>query len=293
MQLKNTDLRRITIPISAGVLHARCAGPEDGTVVILLHGFPEFWYGWRNQIGALASAGYRVVAVDQRGYNESSKPATVGDYALSELRSDVIAVADALGQERVCLAGHDWGGIVAWEVGMQNPERLSRMVILNVPHPAAARRFLTSSPRQMLRSWYVLFFQLPGIPERFFSARGFEAGVQALTKSSRAGAFTEDELQEYKRAWAQPGALTGMINWYRALVRYSRREDLAETAIRVPTRILWGKRDEFLLPELASASLKYCGDGDLVEFESASHWLHHEEPDRVNAAMIEWFKAVR
>ncbi len=293
MQLKDTELRRISIPISAGVLQAQCAGPEDGTALILLHGFPEFWYGWRKQIGALAAAGYRVVAVDQRGYNESSKPQAVRAYALSELRNDVIAVADALGRERVCLAGHDWGGIVAWEVAMQNPERVSRMVILNVPHPAAARRFLTSSPRQIFRSWYVLFFQLPGIPERFFSAREFEAGVQALTRSSRGGAFTDDDLQEYKRAWAQPGAITGMINWYRALVRYSRRADVAETTITVPTRILWGKRDAFLLPELASASLKYCSDGDLIELESASHWLHHEEPDRVNAAMIEWFRAER
>ena len=168
-------------------LHAVAAGPDDGPLVILLHGFPEFWYSWRKQIGPLAEAGFRVVAPDQRGYNVSSKPAEIEDYAVPHLTSDVIAIADQLGHDKFCLAGHDWGAGVAWATALQYPRRLRKLAILNVPHPAVFLRTLRSNPRQMLRSWYMAFFQIPRLPEWRFSSNNFAEGVKALVASSRPG----------------------------------------------------------------------------------------------------------
>jgi len=278
---------RVTFSSSAGPLVARAAGPREGEAVLLLHGFPEFWYAWRKQIPALVDAGYRVIALDQRGYNESAKPERQRDYALAELAADCVAVADGLQREKIHLVGHDWGGIVAWDVAVRHPERLGKMVILNAPHPAVARKYLTTSLRQVLRSWYIFFFQLPGLPEKLFTADHFAAGIRSLTMTSKPGAFTAEDLEQYRAAWAQPGAPRAMINWYRALARYSTRTDLVEHQVQVPTRILWGVGDGFLLREQAKDSLRLCTDGDLVEFPDATHWLHHEQPERVNAALLE------
>ena len=269
---------RIETPV--GLLYAKADGPADGPAVVLLHGFPEFWYGWRKQIPALAAAGFRVVAPDQRGYNNSAKPSHISAYALSELTADVLRVMDALGRQRVHVVGHDWGGIVAWAVAMQHPERVERLAILNAPHPGVARSWLTTSPRQMLRGWYIGMFQLPALPERLLSLR-------TLTATSKAGTFTTDELGRYEAAWDKPGARSGMIHWYRALARYARAEDMAALRVRVPTRIIWGALDPFLLRELASASLRLCDEGELVELPDATHWLHHEEPEVVNRLIID------
>ena len=141
-------------------LHAVAAGPHDGPLVILLHGFPEFWYSWHKQIEPLANAGFRVVAPDQRGYNVSSKPTEIADYAVGNLVADVIAIADQLGREKFFLAGHDWGAAVAWATALQHPQRVKKLAILNVPHPAVFQRTLRHNPRQMLRSWYMAFFQI-------------------------------------------------------------------------------------------------------------------------------------
>lgn len=263
-------------------------GPTDGPVVILLHGFPEFWYGWHRQIEPLAAAGFRVIVPDQRGYNLSSKPAGVASYALSELVSDVIAIADQLGQQRIFLAGHDWGAAVAWSAALLHPQRIAKLVVLNVPHPSVMHRFLMTQPRQMLRSWYMLFFQIPWLPETLFSEFNFRIGARSLTRSSRAGTFTAEALAEYRAAWSQPGALTAMINWYRALFRF--RAKFSDSTVRVPTRILWGERDAFLLPEMARKSLRYCTDAELFTFADATHWLQHEEPARVSELLVEFFR---
>jgi pimeloyl-ACP methyl ester carboxylesterase len=270
-------------------LHAIVSGPKAGPVVLLLHGFPEFWYGWRKQIGPLAGAGFRVVALDQRGYNLSSKPAAVSDYALSSLTRDVISVADQLGCKRFYLAGHDWGAAVAWTVALQYPERLHKLAILNVPHPAVMIRTLRTNPRQWLRSWYMLFFQLPWLPETAFSAYDFYVGAHSLMGSSRPGAFTVEDLGCYRAAWSQPGAIRGGINWYRAFAR--RGPAIGDPHVHTPTRILWGKQDSFLLAAMAEDSLQYCDSAELTFFPDATHWLHHEEPERVNKLMIEFFRA--
>jgi epoxide hydrolase 4 len=268
-------------------LNAVAAGPKDGPVVLLLHGFPEFWYGWQKQIDPLAAAGFRVIAPDQRGYNKSSKPSGVRSYALTELVSDVIAIADQLGQERIFLAGHDWGAAVAWSVALLHPNRVAKLAILNVPHPSVMRRYLMKNWSQRRKSWYMFFFQLPYLPEAFLSASNFRRGAASLAGSSRPGTFSEADLAKYRAAWSQPGALTAMIHWYRAAFRY--RTKFSDCTVRVPTRILWGLRDRFLMAEMAQDSLRYCPQAELITFPEATHWLQHEEPARVSQILVDFF----
>jgi pimeloyl-ACP methyl ester carboxylesterase len=268
-------------------LHAVVDGPAGSPVVLFLHGFPECWYGWHRQIAPLAAAGFRVIVPDQRGYNLSDKPSGVAPYALTELVSDVIAIADQVGQEKIFLAGHDWGAAVAWSTALLYPQRIAKLVVLNVPHPSVMRKFLGRRPRQLLRSWYMFFFQLPWLPETLFSAFNYQIGARSLLRSSRPGTFSSEDLAHYRAAWSQPGALTAMINWYRALFRT--RTNFPDKTVRVPTRILWGERDDFLLTEMAQESLGYCVGGELFTFASATHWLQHEEHVRVSELLIEFF----
>jgi len=283
-----SPLENVTFRNGPVELHAVAAGPPDGPVVLLLHGFPEFWYSWRNQIAPLAAAGFRVIVPDQRGYNTSSKPRGASSYALSHLISDVLAIADHLGQARIFLAGHDWGAAVAWSVALLHPQRVAKLAILNVPHPSVMRRYLKTNRRQLRRSWYMFFFQLPWLPEAAFSAFHFRLGVTSLVRSSRAGTFSSDDLALYRTAWSQPGALTAMINWYRAAFRF--RSKFPDSTVHVPTRILWGERDAFLLSEMAQDSLRYCDSAELYTFANASHWLQHEEPARVSELLINFFR---
>jgi len=268
-------------------LNAVAAGPKNGPAVVLLHGFPEFWYSWHKQIAPLAAAGFRVIVPDQRGYNRSSKPSGVRSYALTELVSDVIAIAEQLGQERIYLAGHDWGAAVAWSVALLHPNRVARLAILNVPHPSVMQRYLMQNRRQLGKSWYMFFFQIPYWPEAFLSASNFRRGIASLVGSSRPGTFSDDDLAQYRAAWSQPGALTAMINWYRAAFRY--RAKFSDRTVRIPTRILWGMRDGFLMAEMAQDSLRYCTDAELITFLEATHWLQHEEPARVSQILVDFF----
>lgn len=268
-------------------LHAVAAGPKLGPVIILLHGFPEFWYGWRKQIGPLAAAGFRVVALDQRGYNLSSKPAAVSDYAAPLLTRDVVCVADQLGCERFYLAGHDWGAVVAWAVALQYPQRLHKLAILNVPHPAVMMHTLRTNPRQWLRSWYMLFFQLPWLPETALSAFHFYGAAQLLSRTSHPGAFTVEDLEVYRAAWSQSRTLSATINWYRALARH--RPKIDDPQVHTPTRILWGEQDRFLLSGMAQESVRYCDSAELTFFPEATHWVQHEEAEKVNQSLIEFF----
>jgi epoxide hydrolase 4 len=268
-------------------LQAVAVGPDDGVPLLLLHGFPEFWYGWRWQIDALAQAGFYVVVPNQRGYDTSDRPQAISDYAMPHLVSDVLAIADQAGWERFCLAGHDWGAAVAWNVALRHPDRVSRLAILNVPHPTVMLRHVKTSPAQMVRSWYILFFQLPWLPERWLAARNFQVLASSLVRTSRHGTFSSEDLQRYRKAWAQPGALRSMIHWYRAAVRY--RPEITDPIVRVPTRILWGVHDQFLRFRMAEESIRLCQQGELVRFDDCTHWIQHEAPERVNRLMIEFF----
>ena len=255
-------------------LHAVEAGPADGPLYILLHGFPEFWYGWRKQIPALADAGYRVIALDQRGYNLSDKPRDIASYGVAELAADVIAVA---GDRTFRLAGHDWGAAVAWAVSLMRPDLVERLSILNVPHPVVMFRRLSRDPGQMLRSWYILFFQLPAAPEMAFRM----VRRRAMLNTSRPGTFSNEDLDRYEQSWAQPGCITGMINWYRALLRV-KPPYIPDPVVRVPTTVIWGRMDKFLKQEMAEESLKFCRQGHLIYLDNATHWVQHEEPAKVN-----------
>lgn len=257
------------------------AGPQDGPLLILLHGFPEFSYGWRKQIPYLASAGYRVWAPDQRGYNISDKPEGIAAYTLDKLAADVIGLIDAAGQEKAYLVGHDWGGAVAWWVAANYPDRLAKLVILNVPHGAVLQRNLRKNLTQLRKSWYFFFFQIPWLPEKLARLQDWKSTVQTLQNSSRPGTFTADDLAQYRRAWSQPQAYRSMINWYRAMLQKPSRPP-ANSRITVPTLLIWGAKDRFLGRELAQPSIDRCDDGRLVFIEEATHWVQHEEADQVN-----------
>jgi len=277
-----------TVDTNGVRLHVVQAGPETGPLVLLLHGFPEFWYGWNAQIDGLARAGYRVWAPDQRGYNLSDKPDGIEAYQLDTLVADVVGLIDAAGQQKAIIVGHDWGGIVSWWLAVSHPERVERLVILNVPHPAVTRKFIRQYPGQLLRSWYIAFFQLPVLPEWLMGANRSAMLARTLRTSSRPGTFSPNDLELYRTAWSQPGAVRSMINWYRALIR---RPPARRPSVRVtmPTLIIWGIHDRFLKRELAQASLRLCDDGR-VEYLDTTHWVQHEAPQRVNE-LIQGFTA--
>ena len=268
-------------------LHVAEAGPADGPPTILLHGFPEFWYCWRRQIGPLAEAGLRVVVPDQRGYNLSDKPAGIPAYHLDRLAADVIALADACGFARVRLVAHDWGGLVAWWAAGLYPERIERLAILNAPHPGIFGAYLRAHPGQWLRSAYVAFFQIPGLPERRLIAGRGKVLRKALATTSRPGAFSEADLDRYAEAWLQPGAMQAMLNWYRALAQLPRDPP---PRVSTPTLILWGMQDHALQSGLAEASLALCDHGRIAWHPRATHWLPHDEPEAVNAELLAFLK---
>ena len=271
-------------------LHVVQAGPEDGPLVILLHGFPEFWYGWRKQIDFLAGLGYRVWAPDQRGYNISEKPDGIAAYNLNELSADVLGLINASDHENAILVGHDWGAAVAWWTACKYPQRLSKLVILNVPHHDVFRKTVLSDREQSMRSWYMGFFQIPFIPEALMGMMR-QSLAKGMQSSSKPGAFTDEDMKEYVKAWRQPGALKHMINWYRSIVQQP-LTSAPESRVKVPTLMLWGKQDAYLKWEMAQASIDLCENGKLIYFENATHWIQHEEPDRVNALMAEFFGAI-
>ena len=259
----------------------------SGPVIVFLHGFPEFWYGWHRQIDYFAGLGYRVIVPDQRGYNRSDKPPGVRAYTTDWLVKDVVELIQSTGSTKVTLVGHDWGAIVAWLVAEAYPQLLHRLVILNVPHPSVMRQTLRTTPRQMLKSWYAGFFQIPWLPERLMRLFNFAPMVRSLQSSSRPGTFSEQDLQRYREAWSQPGALTSMLNWYRAFSLYQ-EEALSGKKIAVPSLILWGVRDVALIPEMARASADCCEQATLHFFEDATHWVQHEKTEEVNRLITEF-----
>ena len=258
------------------------AGCPDKPAVILLHGFPETSFAWRNQVAALADAGFHVIVPDQRGYGESPKPPRVSDYHLRVLGLDIVALADEYRAGTFALVGHDWGGVVAWSVASRFPERVSRVVILNAPHPTVFLRFIGRYPGQLLRSAYIGLFQLPVLPELLLRFNDFAALRRVLLSTGKKGTFSEEDLRCYREAWAAQGALTGMLNWYRAL-RYRPR---VRPRIEPPTLILWGDRDPVFDPRLAEASLSVCTQGSAVHFPDGTHWIHLESSAEVNRNII-------
>jgi epoxide hydrolase 4 len=272
-------------------LHVMTDGPENGTSVVLLHGFPEFHYGWRKQIPALVNAGFRVIVPDQRGYNLSDKPKGISAYDVNILAKDIIGLFDHFGIQKARLVGHDWGAAVAWTVALNYPKRLEKLAILNVPHPDVMTRFILTDRAQQRKSWYIYFFQIPLFVEWILSRKNYEALARMLVQSGRRNTFTDKDVVEYKKAWSQTGALTGMLNWYRAAVRgglrYTfRRNNIPVRRVHVSTLMLWGRRDLALSQEMVAPSIDLCDQGEAVLFDKATHWVQHDEPEEVNKRLI-------
>jgi pimeloyl-ACP methyl ester carboxylesterase len=263
----------------------------SGPLVLLLHGFPEFWYSWRHQIPALAAAGFRVLAPDLRGYNESAKPLGVSQYHIDMLRDDVVGLIRQAGVERAHVVGHDWGGAIAWHVALTRPEAVERLAVLNAPHPAAFLRELRTLA-QLCKSWYVFFFQLPWLPEWFLRRRNFAFLDRTLSRDRiKPGVFTAEDIEAYKRALAQPGALTATINYYRAALRRHPRASLRDLhPIDLPTLLIWGERDRYLGIRLTEGLEQWVPNLRIERLPNASHWVQNDLPDRVNELLVEFLR---
>jgi pimeloyl-ACP methyl ester carboxylesterase len=260
----------------------------EGPLVVLLHGFPEFWYSWRHQIPVLAQAGFHVVAPDMRGYNLSDRPRDWRRYDADSLAQDIAGLIAHLGEQPAYLAGHDWGAVIAYQTAMRHPELLRKLAILNVPH---TERMLAGfrTLRQLRKSWYMFFFQIPGLPEWLMARDDFSFAKRSLRADSP-GAFSNADLERYAQAWAQPGALTGMVNYYRAALRRSPRAALADLVpIETETLVIWGMRDRHLGSELAEPLPQWVPNVRVERLLHATHWVQHDEPERVNTLLIEFF----
>lgn len=263
------------------------AGDGD-RVALLLHGFPESRLCWRNQLPALAALGWRAVAPDMRGYGDSSRPEGREAYAIEHLVGDAAALFDALGAKQRLLIGHDWGGMVAWAFAIRRARPLDGLVLLNAPHPSVYAR-AARGWRQRLRSWYILFFQLPWLPEKLFGANRARRLMGAIRRSARRPeTFPRDVMNRYRDNASAPGALTAMINYYRA--NFDVRKLASGPGVDAPTLLLWGERDTALGPELIAPTEAYVDDLAIQRFPEVSHWLPEEAPDEVNAALAEWLR---
>jgi pimeloyl-ACP methyl ester carboxylesterase len=268
-----------------------------GKLLLLLHGFPDFWYEWRFQISPLAEH-FRVVAPDLRGYNETDKPKDVDKYRLNFLTQDVLGLINALGEKEAMIVGHDWGGAIAWSLAAYYPEATEKLVVLNAPHPNAYTKRISGLWRQLQKSWYVFFFQTPDIPEKVLSRNNYAFLKSMLLNSLvKKGIFTDEDLSAYVNAWSKPGALTAAINYYRAnmnpAILFSEKM-AAFPKIESPTLVVWGDQDVALSKDLtidtdefvdAPYSIKY--------FPNCGHWVHLEEPELVTKCLLEFLRISR
>jgi pimeloyl-ACP methyl ester carboxylesterase len=271
--------------------YAECGSGED--LVILLHGFPEFWYSWRHQLPVLGKHNH-VVAPDMRGFNLSDKPPRKSDYQIEKLVDDVLRLIKHFGQSRAAIVAHDWGAGVAWALAQRHPEAVSKLAALQVPPPAVWRDNMTFA--QFRRSWYMFFFQLPGLPERWASAKNFARLDEMYRQTSfRPGAFTDEDIEAYKAALRQPGALTSSLNYYRANVLRSLLRKGVETPgeadgrIRVPTLFIYGELDVAIIPSTVANLAKYI-DAPYCELRipSSGHWVQNEAVEEVNGALLDF-----
>jgi pimeloyl-ACP methyl ester carboxylesterase len=274
--------------------HALAAGPSAGPLVLLLHGFPELARSWRHQLPALAGAGYRAVAPDLRGYGETELR---GPFDVATLVRDVTALIGALGREQAVVVGHDWGGAVAWETAARAPEAVERLVAINCPPPAALADAMRRSRAQLRKSWYILFFQLPWLPERRMAKDGAAVvGRARVGGSYRRDVWPPEEIDAYRAAFARPGRAKAAIDWYRAAFRprlRRRRGSRPRARVSAPTLVLWGARDRFLERELVSPAglRRVLADGNVPEVvfvDDAGHFLQNEAPERVNEELVRW-----
>jgi pimeloyl-ACP methyl ester carboxylesterase len=293
---KINSLEHVRVDCGEVALHCALAGERDKPLVVLLHGFPESWYSWRHQIPALAEH-FRVAVPSLRGYGESDRPRVVGDYVLPKLTGDVRGLIHGLGYDEAAVVGHDWGGGIAWAFAIDHPGACRKLAACNCPHPAIFLRAIRSNPRQLLRSWYMLFFQLPWLPEWLLTRarmRALDRAFRSMVVRKDREVFTEDDLEQIKRAFAAPGAMTAAINYYRAqfcdpasLTRYS-----LETRIRCPTLLVWAEDDVALGRELTYGMEPLIEAPLTVRYiPRCSHWVQQERPEEVNAYLLDFLRA--
>ena len=278
--------------VVAGGLRFHVAACGEGErLALCLHGFPECWYSWRHQMPLLAELGYRVWAPDLRGYGESDKPVGFREYAIERLLGDVAALIDASGSRSTTLIAHDWGAIIAWYFAIRRVRPLERLAIMNVPHPFAALPAIRTW-KQFIRSWYVLFFQLPWLPERLLGARSQRAIGEAFRRSCvNPEQFPDAVLEVFRQAAARPGALTAMLNYYRAFIRGGgarRQKRLGTRTIETPTLMLWGEQDVALTRETTYGTAAFVSDLTLRYLPQASHWVQQDAPETVNRMLRAW-----
>ncbi len=285
------DLEHTMLKVGNVRLHVVQAGPKDGRPVILLHGFPDFWAGWEKQIAPLAAADCRLILPDQRGYNLSEKPPGLSAYRLDVLAKDITGLMDVLGFEKATLVGHDWGGVAAWTAAVLYPLRVERLAVLDAPYPPVVPGSFLTHPEQLVKSSYMYFFQLPLLPEAALRRNNWQALVRNMRRTAPPGTFSEEDIARYREAWDQPGAMTAMLNWYRALFRRPYRL-ATRPALPMPVLILWGGQDFALGRELAERSRRACTHADLVVFEGANHWIQREKAAEVNRLLIDFCKGI-
>jgi pimeloyl-ACP methyl ester carboxylesterase len=291
--LLGSDVREGYADIGDVRLHYVEAG--EGPLIVQLHGFPEFWYGWRLQIEPLAAAGFRVVAPDMRGYNLSDKPSSVEDYRINRLADDVTGLIRHLGAREAAVVGHDWGAIVAWAVAQHYPDYVWRLAALQVPPPAVWEKNLTL--RQLLKSWYMFFFQLPSLPEWWMRRDDFDALEKMFHQTAKPGTFADADIEFYKAALREPGALTAAINYYRANLGarlrqwFGKREYTRQERIRVPTLFIYGEGDFAIVPETVEGVADYI-DAPYTEvrYAKGGHWIQQEHAAEVNAALLSFLE---
>jgi len=269
---------------------ASCEPEAEGDrLALFLHGFPECWFSWRAQLPLLRGLGWRAWAPDLRGYGESERPPRVADYAIERLLDDVSGLIAASGARETLLVGHDWGGVIAWYFAMRRPREIARLCVMNLPHPACMECALRG--RQLLRSWYALFFQLPWLPEALLAAGDYRAirrafAGMAVDKSR----FPDSVLAEFRDNAARPGALRAMVNYYRALLRGGARRQraLGYPRIETPTLMIWGEEDRALGLETTYGTERHVSDLVLRYLPGVSHWVQQEAPETVNAMLEAW-----
>jgi pimeloyl-ACP methyl ester carboxylesterase len=279
-----SELEHKTAQVGSMSLHYVEAG--SGPLVVLLHGFPEFWYSWRKQIPALVAAGYRVIAPDLRGYNDSSKPEDVAAYHPLEVARDVAGLIAQSGDSPCAVVGHDWGGLAAWLVAMAHPGVVSQLVVMNAPHPVPYGRELRRSSSQKLRAAYQLFFAMPLLPRLLL--RPFLPMVMR-----RMTHLTSGELAEYKAVWRKPKALQSMLNYYRALKRYRRDLRGAIKRIDVPCMLVWGERDPVFIRATTEAFGEWVPDLRVERIPQAGHFVQNDAAEKVNELLLAFLRATR
>ncbi|KAL7984926.1 hypothetical protein Chor_003496 [Crotalus horridus] len=272
--------------------HYVAAGERGKPLMLLLHGFPEFWYSWRHQMREFKSE-YRVVALDLRGYGETDAPSHRENYKLDCLITDIKDILESLGYSKCVLIGHDWGGMIAWLVAICYPEMVTKLIVVNFPHPSVFTEYIVQRPSQMIKSANYYFFQMPWFPELIFSINDFKVLKNILTShSSRIGkkscGLTAEDIEAYLYVFSQPGALTGPINHYRNLFSCL---PLQHHEITMPTLLVWGEKDPFMEVEMAEITRIYVKKQfRLTVLSEASHWLQEDQPDIVNKLIWTFLK---